>query len=145
MTAHVAIYGRLGHDPRSIDTRSGTAMVVGSLAVDVGGGSEEGDAAPEWFGVVAFGGQAEKLLKHGKGECLSASGRLQRRTYTDRNGEQRVQLQVVADAIVSARTVRPGGGKRKQHDEQQSAPEGAQQPQGERAPTGEDFDDEIPF
>ncbi len=143
MTAQLAAYGRLGGDPRSIDTKSGKAMAVASLAVDVGDSSDAGDAAPEWLGVVAFGGQAEKLLQHGKGETLSVSGRLQRRTYTDRHGEQRTQLQVVADNLVSARTARPG--KRKAKDEGTSA--GAyREASGGRAPEpAGDFDDPVPF
>ncbi len=145
MTAQMATYGRLGNDPRSIDTKSGKPMAVASVAVDVGDSSDE-DAAPEWFGVVAFGGLAERLLQHGKGECISVSGRLQRRTYQDRSGEQRSQLQVVADNLVSARTARPSGGKGEAKGEDTSA--GAnREAYGGRATEpagGGDFDDELP-
>jgi len=122
----VAMYGRLGGDPRTIDTTSGKAMTVASMAVDIGERDTE-DPEPEWLGVVAFGKHAETLAKHGKGECISVSGRVQRNRYRDRNGEERVQLQVIADAIVSARTARPGGGKKKA-----------------AAKAEPDFDDEIP-
>lgn len=107
----VAAYGRLGGDPRSIDTSSGKAMAVASIAVDVAERGTE-DPEPEWLGVVAFGGLADKLLQHAKGETVSVSGRVQRRRYQDRNGNERVQLEVIADALVSARTVRPGANRR---------------------------------
>lgn len=106
-----AAYGRLGQDPRQLETRTGTLMVVGSLAVDVSDGRDaEEEAPPLWLGLVAFGRVAEDLLRHSKGELLSVSGRVQRRTWTDKTtGEEREQLQVVADSIVSARSVRPSG------------------------------------
>lgn len=108
-------YGRLGGDPRRIETRTEKTMAVGSLAVDVHDGRGEADAAPLWLGIVAFGRVADDLLRHVKGDLLSVSGRLQRNVWTDRKtGEVREQLQVVADALVSARTVRPGGGRKRQ-------------------------------
>lgn len=107
MSATLAAYGRLGNDPRAIETKSGKPMTVATLAVDVG----EADAPPLWLGIVAFGKLADELLKHHKGDMLSASGRLQVRQYTGSDGAQREQWQVVADALVSARTVRPGARK----------------------------------
>lgn len=137
MSATLALYGRLGQDPRPIETRKGTSMAVASLAVDV-----EQDGEPLWFGIVAFGSKADELLKHGKGECISAIGRLNRRTWTDRNGEDREQLQIVADAIVSARTVRPGG-KKKQRDDKPA--EDPQAPADDETQGNDFIDDEIPF
>lgn len=100
-----AAYGRLGGDARPIKTKAGTSMTVASIAVDVG------EEAPLWLGVVAFGKQAELLARHKKGELVSVSGRMQRNRWTQ-NGEEREQLQVVADSVIGSRTVRPGGRKR---------------------------------
>lgn len=96
------------------------AAAVASLAVEVAD-----DGEPEWLGVVAFAETAETLARHAKGDCVSVSGRLQRRTYTTRSGEERQQLQVVADSLVSARSVRPG--KRRQQGQQQAPLEQARQ------------------
>jgi single-strand DNA-binding protein len=63
----------------------------------------------QWVGVVAFGRCAEDLLRHDKGELVSVSGRVQVNRWAGSDGEEREQLQVVADSIVSARTVRPAG------------------------------------
>lgn len=165
-----AIYGRLGGDPKSIETSSGKPMTVASVAVDVGERNVE-DPAPEWIGVVAFGRHAEALAKHAKGECVAVSGRVQRNRWTDRDGNERVQLQVIADTLISARTVRPtvkrrqgsgggritveamealaSGGERQQGTtaaSHRSASDGRAPSQGGRAKTGGDFyDDEIPF
>ena len=45
-----------------------------------------------------------ELLRHAKGDPLSVTGRLQANTWTSREGEERRQLQIVADAIVRAAT-----------------------------------------
>lgn len=58
MTAIVAAYGRLGQDPKAIETRTGVAMTVASLAVDVADPRDRDDAGggpPLWLKVVAFG------------------------------------------------------------------------------------------
>lgn len=104
MSAALAAYGRLGADPRAVETRSGKAMTMATLAVDLG----EADGPPLWLGIVAFGRLADELQRHRKGDMVSASGRLQVRHWTDTAGTAREQWQVVADALVSARTVRPG-------------------------------------
>lgn len=67
-------------------------------------------------GIVAFGKLADLRLRHTKGDLVSASGRVQVRRWTDTDGTGREQLQLVADALVSARTVRPGGGRKRAED-----------------------------
>lgn len=113
MTAHLALHGRLGQAPKAIETKSGKPMAVASIAADPG---DDGDA-PLWFGVVAFGALADQFLRHGKGDPVSAIGRVQRRAWRGSDGEERVELQIIAEAIVSARTVRPGGGRKREQGE----------------------------
>lgn len=110
MSMQAAAYGRLGQDPRSISTTSGKPMATVSLAVAIGGP----DDPALWLGVVAFGKVAEDLMRHGKGDLVSVSGRVQRNAWTTTSGEKREQLQIVADSLISSRTVRPSGGKRRQ-------------------------------
>ncbi len=129
MSFQAAIHGRLGGDPREIPTRGQTLMVSGSVAVKI---QTRDNEETLWLGLLAFGKQAESLLRHKSGDMVSASGRVQLNRW-EKNGEQREQWQLVADSLVSARTVRPGGGKRKQQ---------AQQPDFQ-APAG--FDDPLNF
>lgn len=135
MTMQAAAYGRIGQDPRSISTKSGKTMATASIAVTVG----DHDDPPLWLGVVAFGNAADDLLRQGKGDLISVSGRVQRNSWTSPSGEKREQLQIVADSIVSSRTVRPSGGKRRSEDNHQQ-----QQPPSEQRAQRE-LDDEIPF
>lgn len=154
----IAAYGHLGGDPKRIETSSGKAMAVASVAVDIAERGVE-DPPPEWLGIVAFGGQADKLLQHAKGECLSVSGRVQRNRWQGRDGNEHEQLQVVVDSLVSARTVRPGGKRRQEPvgtdgrsatDAMAVVTSGGEGRRGGRAsapPTSNDepFNDNIPF
>ena len=115
MTAQAAIYGRLGADPVERVSQAGTPWATASLAVDLGDG--QSDQPPVWFSIIAFGRTAEALAKHRKGDLLSASGSLRMIRWEDREGNARETLQIVADAVVSARTVRPGGRRPKQASE----------------------------
>ena len=114
--ATLAVYGRLGSDPHEHATRTGKPMATASLAVSVPDRSRDADEGAEetlWLNVVAFGRVAESLAGHSKGDPVSVSGRLQFSRYQARDGADREQWQIVADALVSARTVRPRGGRRK--------------------------------
>ncbi|MCK9542488.1 MAG: single-stranded DNA-binding protein [Novosphingobium sp.] len=106
MAAQLACYGRLGADPVRRTSQSGKDWATASLAVDLG--NEEG-APPQWFNVVAFGRVAETLCRHNKGDLVSVSGRLQLNRWQDRDGKDHERMQVIADAVISARSVRPGG------------------------------------
>ena len=160
--ATLAVYGRLGSDPREHSTRKGGAMATASLAVDVPDrtqGAEEGATETLWLRVTAFGRQAQDLAWHAKGDPVSVSGRLQFSRWTDRDGDEREQWAIVADALVSARTVRPGGRRQSKgdgagngRDRDDRRGEGAGWPGvTEPAPASassapaDDFDDDIPF
>ncbi len=130
MTA--SIYGRLGRDVKEIQTRTGKPMAVVGVAVEVGGQEE---AHTLWLDLVAFGGMAEKLLKHQKADMVSASGRIALNQWTDNNGQARETWQMIVDNLVSARTTRPGG-KRKARVQS-----GQEPPPADDAP----FNDRVPF
>lgn len=116
---HTACYGRLGNDPKSISTKTGKSMAVGTVAVELQ--DRQNEAHTIWVGVVCFGRTAEALLKHGRGDLVSICGRTQYNAYTNGKGEAVEQLQVIADSVVSARTVRPGGKRRSSNDTHTSA------------------------
>ena len=104
MSAQLAAHGRLGADPRKIETKTGRAMVTATLAVDAAEKREGDDAPPLWLGLIAFGSLADKLLEQRKGDALTVYGRLQVSRW-ESNGEAREQLQVVVETILSARSV----------------------------------------
>jgi single-strand DNA-binding protein len=108
MTAQLAAHGRLGGDPQQRESQGGTIWATGSIAVQLG----DDDTPATWLGLRAFGKTAELLCKHAKGDMIAVSGRLQMSRWRGQDGADHEQLQVVCDSIVSARTVRPGGGRK---------------------------------
>jgi single-strand DNA-binding protein len=103
-----AVYGRLGADPVERRTRTGGAMTTANLAANVSrDGAEE--AETEWFSVVGFGRAAEDLARHAKGDLVAVMGQVSRTRFTGRDGQERISWSVTAEAILSTRTVRPGG------------------------------------
>lgn len=103
----IAVHGRLGAGPTPRETperqRHGVAR-------------QGEDEATEWFSLAAFGRTAEDLLRHQKGNLLAVMGALHGRRFTGGNGQEREQWALTADAIVSARTVRPSGGRKAQRN-----------------------------
>jgi len=114
-----SIYGRLGQDPTARQTANGKPMATASLAVDTARHGEE--PATVWFGVIAFGRTAEQLLGHRKGDLLAAMGELHTRRFTGRDGEEREQWSLTAEALISSRMTRPGGGRQRQRSGGQTA------------------------
>lgn len=98
-----------------------------------------------WLDVVAFGYAAECLARHAKGEPVSVSGRMELSRWTARNGEERERWRVIADAVVSARSVRPKGGRRRGDHAGESA-NASRRPATRPARDGQlPFDDPLPF
>ena len=102
---------------------------------------------------MAFGELAESLARHLKGDMVGAFGRVKINRFTNRDGEAREELSIMADSLVSARTVRPGGGRKKQATAAPHTPDPLlwveiDQPepdQPEPVTAGPITDDDIPF
>lgn len=109
MAAQLAAYGRLGADPVQRTSQAGKTWATATIAVTTG----EDDAPPLWLAVVAFGKVAEALARHTKGDLISVGGRLQVNRWRSQDGQDREQLQVITDTVVSSKAVRPGGGGRR--------------------------------
>ena len=153
--AALAVSGRLGSEPRDHTTFRGS-MATASVAVDVEDrtrGAEKGATKTLWITIIAFGRVADELALHERGDPVAVSGRLQWSSWTDQAGDQHEQLQILADALISARTVRGGRRKAKpagggQGDQGRGAGGEGAADGGGAAPGGGDglpFDDPIPF
>ena len=129
-----SIYGRLGADPVERETRNGKTMVTASLAVNAG----RPDVGPEtvWVSLAAFGRAAEALARHAKGELIAVMGPLHLNRYTARDGTERQGWSLTVDSLMSARAVRPGGGKRGAAQRPSAAASGA---------ADAEFDDVLPI
>ncbi|EFJ3257200.1 single-stranded DNA-binding protein [Escherichia coli] len=141
MTAQISAYGRLVADPQLKTTSKGTPMTLVSMAVPLPCSQADDGTARMWLSVLAFGRQADALAKHQKGELVSVAGNMQISQWTDQNGEMRQGWQVIADSVISARTVRPGGRKGQQGQATDALNRAKQQTSQQDDP----YEDEIPF
>ena len=147
MTAQLSAYGRLVADPQTRTTNSGGSMAMGRLAVALPCHAAEGGEVTFWLGVVAFGKQADALAGHVKGDLVSVAGAMQVNQWTGKDGGTQQGYQVVADSVISARTVRPGG-KRAESVKASGASRGHETqsaPGWELYNTPDDFDQRPPF
>ena len=138
---HASVYGRLGSDPVPRAISGDKVMVTTSMAVDAARHGE--DAQTLWLDVVAFGKIGDLLMRHAKGDLLSVMGTVTQRGYIAKDGNERKSLSIVAQAIVSARTSRPGGGGRKSDSGPATGDRASQHPNTDGGGSGPD--DEIPF
>ena len=95
----VVLMGRLVRDPEIRTTTSGKSVCSFSLAVERDFQRSEEKAA-DYFDCVAWGNTAEFVGKYfHKGRMIALQGRLQARTYKDREGNNRKAVEVVADKV----------------------------------------------
>ncbi|MGB5833276.1 MAG: single-stranded DNA-binding protein [Thiohalocapsa sp.] len=86
MSMQAPVHGRIGQDPRQIQTKTGNPMTTASVAVDV---SDRDQEATLWIKVIAFGRLADLLERHAKGEPLNAAGQLTLSKWTAEDGSER--------------------------------------------------------
>ena len=101
MLNHITIMGRLVRDPELRRTGSGVAVASFSVAVDRDfGRNENGEKETDFIDCVAWRNTAEFVSKYAsKGRMVVVSGRLQIRSWTDKDGNKRRTAEVVADNV----------------------------------------------
>lgn len=100
MLNKIMLIGNLGRDPEMNYTPSGTAVTKFSLAVSRNSKSSTGERQEEteWFNIVAWQQLAETCNTYlRKGMKVYIEGRLSQRKYTDRDGNQRTAVEVIAN------------------------------------------------
>jgi single-strand DNA-binding protein len=100
MLNRVVLIGRLTRDPElRYTSTNGIAVATFTLAVArrfTQGQQREADFIP----IVTWRAQAENCAKYlGKGRLVAVEGRLQIRSYEDRDGQRRTAAEVVADSV----------------------------------------------
>jgi single-strand DNA-binding protein len=97
MLNHITIMGRIGTDIELRITGNGVAVASFTVACDrdfKSGGEKETD----WIDCVAWRQTGEFIQKYfAKGRTIVVSGRLQMRSWTDKDGNKRKTAEVVVD------------------------------------------------
>ena len=135
----VILVGRLGQDPEVRYTQGGTAVANLRIATDETWKDQSGERQQrtEWHTVVAWRRLAEICGQYlSKGRLVYIEGKLQTRSWQDREGNKRYSTEVQADNMVML-----GGGR---SEEGQATPAPAQPAAASGADSGTS-DDDIPF
>lgn len=101
MLNHIILMGRLTANPELRRTGTGTAVASFSLAVERDFKKDDnGDKETDFVDCVAWRGTGEFVSKYfTKGRMAVVSGRLQIRTWTDKDGNKRRSAEVVVENI----------------------------------------------
>lgn len=100
MLNRVLLSGRMGKDPELRHTNTGTAVASFPLAVDRDFKDKSGERATDWFDIVVWRSSAEYVSRYGaKGRTVIVDGKLQMRDWTDKEGNKRRTVEVVAESV----------------------------------------------
>jgi len=95
----VTLVGRLVRDPELRTTSAGKSVVSFSVAVNKRVKAQDGTEA-DFFRVTAWGQTAEYVNTYlTKGRLVSVDGRLETKKWTDQSGNNREQVEIVADNV----------------------------------------------
>jgi single-strand DNA-binding protein len=101
MLNHITIMGRLTRDPEL--RRTGTGLAVASFSVAVERdypNKDTGEKEVDYIDCVAWRHNGEFVSKYfTKGSMIVVSGRLQIRTWTDKDGNKRKTAEIVAEDV----------------------------------------------
>lgn len=136
----VILIGRLGRDPELRFTPQGRPVTNFTLATneywtDANGERQE---RTEWHRVVTWGKLAETCAKLlAKGKQVYVEGRLQTRSWDDRDGNKRYTTEIIASTMQIL-------GSAEGQDRTLPGEESADAPSGNGLPPAPEFDD-VPF
>ena len=111
MLNHIVVMGRLTRDPELKRTESGLPVTRFSIACDRDFKDRNtGEKQVDFVDCVAWRTTAEFVAKNfAKGRMAVVDGRLQSRKYTDKNGQNRVAWEVLANSVYFGDS-KPDGG-----------------------------------
>lgn len=137
----VTLIGNLGKDPELRYTPEGKRAVCTFSMATTRNYKDKNDAwvkETQWHNIVVWGPQAERCgetLK--KGNLVYVEGRLNYRTYKDKNEQQRYITEIIADIWMSL-TPKPAG-ERGPHDGEADSHGGGEEGNPTAPPPADDF------
>lgn len=103
MLNHITIMGRLVADPELYTTQSGIPVTSFRIAVERNYAGQNGERETDFFDVTAWRGTAEIVCEYfAKGRMIAIDGRLETQAWTDRDGNNRVTVGIVAESVYFA-------------------------------------------
>lgn len=100
MLNKIVLMGRLTKDPELRSTPSNASVANFTIAVDRDYKAQNGEKETDFIDIVAWRNTAEFVSKYfRKGRVAVVEGRLQIRSWTDKEGNKRRTAEVVADNV----------------------------------------------
>ena len=98
MINSVVLMGRITQDIELRSTTSGTSVIQFMVAVDRNFSKKGEEKQTDFISCVAWKQTAEFISKHfGKGRMIAVTGRLQSRTFDDKNGSKHYVTEVIVE------------------------------------------------
>ena len=114
----IFLIGPLTKDPELRYTPSGAAVCSFTLAVGRRFTSQSGEKEADFINIVVWNKTAESSAKYlSKGRQAAVEGRLQIRSYDDKDGQRRWVTEVIADNVEFLGNGQGQGGQNKQDDD----------------------------
>ena len=111
MLNHTVIMGRLTRDPELRRTNSGVSVASFALAVERDFKGKNGEKETDFIDCTAWREKAEFASKYfSKGSMAVVSGRLQMKSWTDKDGDKRTGAEVVVENIYFGESKQRSGG-----------------------------------
>ncbi|HHM2455967.1 TPA: single-stranded DNA-binding protein [Staphylococcus aureus] len=100
MLNRIVLVGRLTKDPELRSTPNGVNVGTFTLAVNRTFTNAQGEREADFINVVVFKKQAENIKNYlSKGSLAGVDGRLQTRSYDNKDGQRVFVTEVVADSV----------------------------------------------
>ncbi len=96
----VVLVGRLTRDPELRYTGSNIPVATFSIAVNRNFSNQQGEREADFINIVVWRKQAENVKNYlSQGSQVAIDGRIQTRSYDDKDGQKRYVTEVVADNV----------------------------------------------
>lgn len=100
MLNRVVLVGRLTKDPEFRTTQNGVSVATFTLAVNRNFKNKNGEQQADFINVVVFRQQAENVNNYlTKGNLAGVDGRIQSRSYENKEGQRVYVTEVLADSV----------------------------------------------
>ena len=94
------LVGNLTRDPELTETPSGVAVCKFSIAVSRDYADADGNRETDFFNITVWRGRSENCGKYlKKGNKVGIVGKLQNRSYEDKDGVKRYVTDIIADEV----------------------------------------------
>ena len=144
----VIVIGNLGADPEMRYTTSGAGVCELRVATNESWNDKNGQRQErtEWHRIVVWGKRAEVCSKYlAKGRQVYVEGRLQTRSWDDKDGNKRYTTEIVANDVQFLSSNEGGGGGGRRDDGPPPPDEPYGFGGGGGGGGGNNPDDDIPF